>query len=89
MATEKAWPEASGASVKQSQDCLALAIVESTAASVRNSKAFSIIADKAAKSIGVLTKCDQCGTKVQLQKLLSRVEGTAKDTPALGYGYVV
>ena len=70
-------------------DTLVLVVVEATAASVRNSLAFSLVAaaNKVDKAVGVLTKADGC-IGPSLTRLKSRLEGTAKDLPTLSYGYV-
>ncbi len=70
-------------------DTLVLVVVEATAASVRNSLAFSLVkaAGKVDKAVGVLTKADGC-TGPSLSRLKMRLQGLAKDVPLLGYGYL-
>jgi hypothetical protein len=70
-------------------DTLVLVVVEATAASVRNSLAFSLVknAGKVEKAVGVLTKADGC-IGPSLTRLKARLEGSAKDVPLLGYGYL-
>ena len=70
-------------------DTLVLIVAEATASSVRNSSAFSLVAEanKAGKSLGVLTKADGC-IGPSLTRLRERLAGRAKDLPTLGHGYV-
>ena len=73
----------------QTPDTLVLVVVEATAASVRNSLAFSLVqaANKVDKALGVLTKADGC-VGPSLARLRTRLDGTAKDLPQLAFGYI-
>ena len=70
-------------------DTLVLIVAEATASSVRNSSAFALVseANKAGKSLGVLTKADGC-IGPSLSRLKERLAGRSKDLPQLGHGYV-
>ena len=70
-------------------DVLCLVVVEATASSVRNSLAFSLVAEagKTDRAIGVLTKADACAGPT-LKRLIERLKGRAKDLPELAHGYL-
>jgi hypothetical protein len=70
-------------------DTLVLAVIEANIPAVRNSQAIELIQrhNKSEQAIGVLTKADNCAGKL-LRKLKDRLDGTAKDCPRLGRGYV-